>query len=134
MRFLQNSLIRRKMTIVILLASGCALLAATTMLFGFQANSLRTSLTQDIVTLAEVVSANCIASVKFYQPGDEESIRKILEPIQSRPHILGARILAANGKVIAATGALENLENWRLSTQGRRVHSNARFGQSNQPS
>jgi C4-dicarboxylate-specific signal transduction histidine kinase len=99
--FPRNIPIRRKLTLVVLVSSTAALLVATAALFAFQVYTFRLNFMRDLVSLAEIISANSTAAITF---GDGDAAREILTGLRVKQQIEDAFIVLPNGKVLARVG------------------------------
>ena len=99
--FPRNIPIRRKLTLVVLVSSTAALLVATAALFAFQVYTFRQNFMRDLVSLAEIISANSTAAITF---GDGDAAREILTGLRVKQQIEDAFIVLPNGKVLARVG------------------------------
>ena len=91
--------IKRKLTLIILLTSSIALLAACVAFITYEVVSFRESVKNQLVTLAEVIGANCTAALTFQDP---RSAGEALGALRAQPHILKACIYKLDGAVFAA--------------------------------
>jgi C4-dicarboxylate-specific signal transduction histidine kinase len=99
--FPRNIPIRRKLTLVVLVSSTAALLVASAALFAFQVYTFRQNFMRDLVSLAEIISANSTAAITF---GDGDAAREILTGLRVKQQIEDAFIVLPNGKVLARVG------------------------------
>jgi C4-dicarboxylate-specific signal transduction histidine kinase len=99
--FPRNIPIRRKLTLVVFVSSTAALLVASAALFAFQVYTFRQNFKSDLVSLAEIISANSTAAITFE---DGDAAREILAGLRVKQHIENAFIVLPNGKVLARFG------------------------------
>jgi C4-dicarboxylate-specific signal transduction histidine kinase len=97
--FPRNIPIRRKLTLVVLVSSTAALIVASAALFAFQVYTFRQNFMRDLVSLAEIISANSTAAITFQ---DSDAAREILAGL--RQHVENAFIILPNGKLFARYG------------------------------
>ena len=114
MRFRDLS-IRRKLTLLILASSVLGLVMACVGLAAYERKSFRASTTNELSALADTLGANAVASMVF---NDQKTAADILGALRTEPHILGARLYDANGKVFAEyrrpnIGAEVRMPSWR---------------------
>jgi C4-dicarboxylate-specific signal transduction histidine kinase len=100
-RFPRNIPIRRKLTLVVLVSSTAALLVASAALFAFQVYTFRQAFMRDLVSLAQIISANGTAAITF---GDADAAREILTGLKVNQQIKDAFITLPNGSVLARLG------------------------------
>jgi len=121
MRFLKDTPIRRKLTVVVLTISGMALLVTAALLFWFQTILFRQSFERDLATLAEIIAKNSSAAVAFR---DKSSAGEVLSALGAKPHIVAGRIELPDGSYLAAFGVGQPAPRRSdqpdgISTQGR---------------
>ena len=90
--------IRRKLTVLILTSSVLGLVLACVGLAAYERRSFRASTTSELSALADTLGANAAASLVFNDP---KTAAEMLGALRTEPHILGARLYDANGKVFA---------------------------------
>lgn len=100
--FPRNIPIGRKLTLVVLVSSTAALLAASAALFAFQVYTFRQGFMRDLTSLAQVIATSSTASVTFK---DSDDARDILGHLSAKQEIEGAFILLPNGRTLASFGA-----------------------------
>jgi two-component system sensor histidine kinase/response regulator len=98
MELYREASIRQKITRIVLVASGVAVLVACTVFAVYDVTTFRLSMANDLTTLAEILGANSSAALTF---GDQEAAHEILGSLTARPHIVEACILTPNGLVFA---------------------------------
>jgi len=99
MALLSRFSIRRKVTLMLMLTSGGALLLAAVAFLGMEVYLGRELVVQDLRGLGEIVSYNASASVVFRDP---ESGGRILAGLTSRKDVTAARIHLADGTLLVA--------------------------------
>ncbi|MGA8222978.1 MAG: response regulator [Candidatus Acidiferrales bacterium] len=98
MQILRHTSIRQKLTRIVLVASGVAVLVACTVFAVYDIITFRLSMANDLSTLAEIVGSNNSAAITF---GDQEAARESLGSLTARPHIVEACIITPDGQIIA---------------------------------
>jgi len=94
--------IRRKITLMVMLISGAALLSAFAALFYFQAYTLRQQSAHELAAVGEVAAHNCASAVMFK---DEDAATQILTGLKTMPQIVSARLELTDGQRLAFFGA-----------------------------
>jgi PAS domain S-box-containing protein len=94
--------IRRKITLMVMLISGAALLSAFAALFYFQAYTLRQQSAHELAAVGEVAAHNCASAVMFK---DEDAAAQILTGLKTMPQIVSARLELTDGQRLAFFGA-----------------------------
>lgn len=97
-RLLRHVQIRQKLVLIIMLATGLALLLAGIVLIGFEALRFRSDLVSDLRTLADVVAQNSTAALSFDDP---EDAGQTLASLRARPSIVAAAIYDEEGRLFA---------------------------------
>jgi PAS domain S-box-containing protein len=90
--------IRQKITRLVLLTCGVAMLAACGIFATYDYATSRTSLARDLTTLAQITGSNSTAAISF---DDAQSAREILASLSVQPHIVEACIYKSDGSVFA---------------------------------
>ncbi|HEX3799947.1 MAG TPA: ATP-binding protein [Verrucomicrobiae bacterium] len=98
MHRLQHLPIKRKLTLVIVLASSVVLLLACAALAAFQLYEFRRAMVRDMTVLADVLATNTRAAVSFQ---DEDAARESLRALQAEPFVMAASIYNARGERLA---------------------------------
>src|SRR6185312_6369974 len=98
MRLLRNLPIRRKLTVIMMLTSGLALLLACGAFVIHEQLAFRQTMVDDVVTTAKMVGDNNSAAVSFNDPASAE---KTMKSLVVHTHIESAAIYDADGKVFA---------------------------------
>ncbi len=94
----KNLSLRHKLTGMILATSGLMILLISTILIVNEAISARESVIHNISALAGVTALNSTAALTF---DDDETATELLNALKIEPHILGAAIYTADGKLFA---------------------------------
>ncbi len=102
MKSFQDLSIRTKLTLLLLGISTTAVLAATLAFYSLVVDQYRKSYQEDLQSLAGILADNCRASLAFRIPEDAE---QLLLSLKSRPSVVTARIVAADGEPFAAYGS-----------------------------
>ncbi len=93
---LQNISIKHKLTLVLMITSGAALVLAC-VIFGIYARGMfRGAIVEQKATLAALVCANGTASLCL---DDQESSRTVLAALRTSPHVVAAYLFRLNGAV-----------------------------------
>jgi PAS domain S-box-containing protein len=116
--------ISRKLTIINMLASGAALLLASSALFFYDFHTFKQDLLRQLSTEAQIVGSNSFSALAFNDP---DSARRTLSALQASPHVLYAAIYTDAGSLFAEYRRDRN-GNVRLpSANGRSDHARADF-------
>jgi PAS domain S-box-containing protein len=98
MRILQNTSIRRKQMLIIMLTTGVVLVLACAAISIFEVTAFRKDMVEDLSTLADIVGGNSSAALDFQ---DANTATETLAALQSKPGIIGACIYTKAGTVFA---------------------------------
>lgn len=98
MRFLPDTPIKRKLTLIGLLASGAALLAAGTAFAIYDQIALRRSMVRDLTGTAQVIGFNSAAALAFNDPASAE---QVLRSLRVHPQVMAACIYTPDGRFFA---------------------------------
>lgn len=90
--------IKRKLILITMLVNVVALLAASGFFAANEVTSLRSAMVRDYEVLAEVIGANSVASLMFFE---SESAEKTLGALVAEQHVTGAVIYDRYGEVFA---------------------------------
>ena len=93
--------IKRKVTLVIMIASIATLLLASASLFVFQWYTARQTIKRDLQAQSEIIGANCTAALTFQ---DQKAAAEMLSALKAKPHILGASLYLPDGNRLALYG------------------------------
>ncbi|HSN86484.1 MAG TPA: CHASE sensor domain-containing protein, partial [Thermoanaerobaculia bacterium] len=88
-RLLQNVPIRQKLILLIMLATGLALLLAGVVLIVFEYVRSREEMKEDLASLAEVIAQNSTAVLSFDDP---DAARDTLKTLEARESIVAGAI------------------------------------------
>src|SRR5688572_23981484 len=94
----RGSSIRARLTILSLLVSSTALLLACSAFLTYEIISYPRAMVRNLMTHAQVISANATASILFQDP---ESATHTLTALRAEPHIEFVAIETADGKRFA---------------------------------
>jgi PAS domain S-box-containing protein len=96
--FLRKTSINHKQTLIVMLASGVALLLACAAFATYEVMTFRAVMEQNLSTLADIIGNNSAAALDFSDP---KAARETLAALHTEPHIEGACIYTASGDVFA---------------------------------
>ncbi len=95
---LRNIPIRRKLVIVNLIISGAVLLLTCLSFATYEIVMLRKSMVEGLTTRAEMIAANCTASLAFQDVTDATGV---LSALRTDPEVVGACVYDVTGRVFA---------------------------------
>ena len=98
MQFLQNTSIKGKQTLIVMLTSSVALLLACAAFSFYEVMTFRAAMVQNISILAEVIGNNSSAALDFSDP---KAATEALSALRAEPNIEGACIYTSKGDVFA---------------------------------
>ena len=98
MRSLGNLSIKRKLTWIIMLTSGIALLLACLAFIVYDRITFKDSMARDLMTMAEVIGFNSTAALIF---DNERDAAETLSALKAEQHIVAGAIYRANNRVFA---------------------------------
>jgi two-component system, sensor histidine kinase and response regulator len=98
MNFGRGYSIRQKITYLVLLTCGAAVLVACTVFAIYDLTTSRMMLAKDLATVAEITASNSTAAISF---DDDKSAAEILGSLSAQPHIVEACIYTRSGQVFA---------------------------------
>src|SRR5947209_15170212 len=113
--FLRDTPIKRKLMLVVLLASGFALLLMGVTLITYEVITFRRSLAVNMSVLAEIIGANSTASLAFK---DATSAREILNALSAEHQITSAAIYDEQKKIFAHFPTDAPLSNYSSKPKG----------------
>jgi signal transduction histidine kinase len=96
MRSFRDIPIRRKLTLIIMLTSGIGLLLAGTLTVLYERDAYRRLMTDDMLTLAEIIGDQSAAALAFSDP---KAAQENLSALQRKPEILAAAIYSPDGRI-----------------------------------
>ena len=91
--------IKQKLTIIVLITSGAALLVASAAVITYEWNATRSVLGREIATLAEIIGANTTAPLAF---NDRKSADETLATLTAQRQITAAALYGRDGRLFAA--------------------------------
>ncbi len=94
MRTFRDVSIKRKLTTIIMLTSGAALLLACAAFVTYDLIIFRQSMTRNLTVLADIIGANCTAALSF---DDQASAEETLAALSAEQHIVAASIFTKDG-------------------------------------
>jgi PAS domain S-box-containing protein len=98
MSIFRNSSIKRKLSLVIILTTGIALLFSSGLLIPYEMNTFQSTLINNLKVQAEIIGSNSIAAVTFK---DRKTAEEILSALRSSPNIEVAVMYSGDGSVFA---------------------------------
>jgi len=98
MHALQNVSLGRKLTLIIMLVTGTALLLACLAVASYEVTSFREIMARDLSTLASMLGENSKAALIF---GDSKAAAEVLEAVRAEPHIIVACTYRVDGTPFA---------------------------------
>ena len=96
--FLANLSIRNKLTLVVMVASCFALLAASVSFMVYDRLTFRQQLTANQITLADIIANQSTAALTF---GDEQTATETLTALRAETHVMAAAIYDREGRPFA---------------------------------
>ena len=90
--------ISRKLTLMNMLASGAALILASSALFFYDFHTFKKDMLHQLETEAEIIGSNCVSPLVF---NDSESAQTTLAALQASPHVLYAAVYTEAGGLFA---------------------------------
>lgn len=99
MRYLRDISIKRKLTVIIMLTSGIALLLSSAAFVTTEIISIRRSMVEDLSTLAKVIGSNSRAALTF---DDQKAAEETLAALSAEKNILSAYVFSGDGHVFAS--------------------------------
>src|SRR4051794_33163364 len=98
MHFFRDLSIKRKLVAIIMLTSTVALLLACSTFLAYELLTYRTTVTRQLITLAEIVAGNSAAALSA---NDREAAGATVSALAAEPHIMAACIYTADGRPFA---------------------------------
>ena len=96
LRAFRDAPLKRKLMIVVMVASGTVVVVASLAMAIGEVLSYRKSLRSEISTLGEIVGANTAAAVTF---NDRKAAEETLSALRAHPHIVAMYVLSADDRV-----------------------------------
>jgi len=98
MRLFQNTSLRRKQTLIMMLTSSIVLLLACAAFSIYEVIAFRSTLKQNLATLADILDHNVAAALDFNDP---KAAEETLSALQAEPNIIGVWLYTKNGQDFA---------------------------------
>ena len=98
MTFFTHASIKRKLMLITTVTSSLALLLASAGFVLYDLAAFRTRMSQDLVTQAEIISANSMAALAFR---DERTVSEFLGALRAKEEIEAAAIYTSDGRLFA---------------------------------
>jgi len=98
-RWLADTPIRRKITVLMVVTAALALLGAGAALGGYEVITFRRALAQKLTTVADIIGRNCTAALAF---GDKTAARDVLGALEAEPSVESGSVYDRRGQVFAA--------------------------------
>jgi two-component system, sensor histidine kinase and response regulator len=98
MRAVRNLSIKRKLTLIVMLTSGVAVLLASAAFVAYDLRAYREAMRRDVMISAEILGANSSAALTF---GDADAAREILAALKADPHVVAACLYDKAGQPFA---------------------------------
>lgn len=95
----QDISIKRKLTIIIMIASTVALLLVSTGFVAYELVTFRQTMARDLSTLAEIIGNQSTAALTY---GDPDAAREILGALSAKRHVVAAALYDKNGSLLAS--------------------------------
>src|SRR5437870_5031749 len=95
---IKDTPIRRKLTAIILLTTGAALLLTCALFFAYEFLTFRQTTVRQLSTLGEIIAANSTAALAFDNQGDAN---EILAALKAEPHVVAASLYKKDGKLFS---------------------------------
>ncbi|MBA4388493.1 MAG: hypothetical protein C0404_10965 [Verrucomicrobia bacterium] len=112
MHRLRNMPIKLKLTLIMLLTSGMALLLASVAFVAYEFLALREGLVADLSSTAKMVGYNSASALSFNDPA---SAAETLKSLAMNPHVVGGAIYDKNGKLFASYRQASSKESFKPS-------------------
>jgi signal transduction histidine kinase/DNA-binding response OmpR family regulator len=127
MKFLRAASIQRKLTLVVMLTTSVALLAAAVQFVINDVRDYRRRVVDDLTILARILGENCTSQLEFE---DAKAATQTLAALQAKPHILAAGLYTKDGRLFArypAEGKTAGLLPAAPPPSGHRFHKGHAF-------
>ncbi|MGH9713455.1 MAG: response regulator [Candidatus Acidiferrales bacterium] len=98
MQFHRETSIRQKLTRIVMLTCGIAILAACSVFAAYDVTTYRRTMASDLSTVAEIVGGNTAVALTFNDP---ESAHETLNSLRAKPHVVEACIYGPDGRIFA---------------------------------
>ncbi len=120
MNWLRKQSIRRKLTWIVLLTTGVALLLACAAFLIYDLYTFKQSRLRDLETVADILGANSTAALAFNDP---KAAADVLSALAAKKHVVAACVYRADGQVLATYtrgDAAKNFVSPRVGPDGSR--------------
>jgi diguanylate cyclase (GGDEF)-like protein len=97
-RWLADTPIRRKITVLMVVTAALALVGAGAALGGYEVLTFRRTLAQKLTTVADIIGRNCTAALAF---GDQTVARDVLGALEAEPSVESGTVYDRGGQVFA---------------------------------
>jgi len=97
-RWLADTPIRRKITVLMVVTAALALVGAGAALGGYEVLTFRRTLAQKLTTVADIIGRNCTAALAF---GDKTVARDVLGALEAEPSVESGTVYDRGGQVFA---------------------------------
>ncbi len=98
MSLLRRVPFRHRVTLILMLISGCALLVACCAFVVYDVVTFRQQMAVDLHTLAEIIGDNCTAALAF---NDRRVAEEVLGALRAKPNIISADLFGRKGQPFA---------------------------------
>lgn len=98
MRIFRNISIKQKLTLIIMLISGIALLIAISVIIVYDQRTFKKNMVRDQNILSEIIADNCTAALTF---NSEDDARETLAALKAEKHIVSAAVYNRDKRVFA---------------------------------
>lgn len=98
MRIFQNISIKHKLTLIIMLISGIALLIAISVIIVYDQRTFKRNMVRDQNILSEIIADNCTAALTF---NNEDDATETLAALKAEKHIVSAAVYNQDNRVFA---------------------------------
>ena len=98
MTFFTHASIKRKLMLITTVTSSLALLLASAGFLLYDLTAFRARMSHDLMTQAEIISANSMAALAFQ---DERTVSEILAALRAKDEIVAAAIYTPDGRLFA---------------------------------
>ncbi len=111
-RYLRSLSIGQKLTLIVMLTSGVAMLLTSVCVIAYERFSFRTSLVNDLMTTAQIMGDNTSAALTF---GDPTSAEETLSSLAAKPRIIAAAVYDKDNKLFGTYRQNGNADARQLS-------------------
>ena len=111
MQRLRDSSIRSKLTMIVMVATGVALVLAGAIFMAWDHYTMKKSLVHDLETLSSIIGSNCTAAISFNIAADANDV---LMALQEEEHIIAAVIYGNEDLVLAHYVRADQVDDFKL--------------------